>query len=311
MADWSVIKHIRDNLPPHIVVFANGNILWHEDVARCLAETGCDGVMSAEGNLYNPAIFQTDPCWEKRFPRMDVMARQYLDIVRHEVLPGVLAGWERMEGQQMSKKQRELLMQDPSLTAIKAHLFKLWHTLLPRFVHVRAMLAKSTARAAAPGGDVLESFEACLAEVEKIIKEELEKSPEEVDSEGKWVGPDTPFVEDGEGEGIVVEIDDDNGMRRKVRRLVPWYRCQPYYRPLPEEALRKGAMKVRKKNTEEDRERKKVKVDTRDEEVTEPDTAMGTEKAEEKMERLGAEREAIEGVEVPGSGKGCAGEVCG
>lgn len=243
MADWSVIRYIRDNLPKEVVLFANGNILWHEDVQRCLDVTGADGVMSAEGNLYNPAIFQADNDWEKRFPRMDTVGREYLDIVRKEVLPG------------LKEKGQKLLLQDPSITAIKPHLFKLWHALLPKHTDVRAMLAKSSARAS-ESGDVLEAYEACLMEVEKIIKNELSQNPEQVDENDRWVGPDTP-LEQG-AEGVMVEIDDV-----KFNRLVPWYRCQPYYRPLPEEAMQKGALKVRKgAQNQEIGERKKQKLDT-------------------------------------------------
>ncbi|KAI5844477.1 dihydrouridine synthase-domain-containing protein [Morchella snyderi] len=260
MADWGAIRHLREQLPRDVVLLANGNVLWQEDVARCLAATGADGVMSAEGNLHNPAVFQTAAAagWDSRFPRMDRVGREYLDIVREMVLPplGLDALWAEQPMSKRTRKRFEVLMADPSLTPIKSHLFKLWHSALPRHTRVRDLLARSGARV---GEDPLASFEETLKELEKVIAEELERNPEPVDAEGKWVGPDTPVEEAAAaGEGVLVELEDG----RKVRRAVPWYRCQPYYRPLPEEALAKGALQLKKKS----KNKNKANAEGRDEE---------------------------------------------
>lgn len=57
-ADWDMIKMIRDD--PHlkdVPIIANGNLNSPADVIRCLEYTKCDGVMTAEANLGDPAFF--------------------------------------------------------------------------------------------------------------------------------------------------------------------------------------------------------------------------------------------------------------
>ncbi|KAF9380471.1 tRNA-dihydrouridine(16/17) synthase [NAD(P)(+)]-like protein [Mortierella sp. AD011] len=74
VADWEKIRLVQEAVGHLVPVIANGNILYHEDVERCLEKTGCAGVMSAEGNLYNPAIFTPN------HPESWRLAEEYLTI---------------------------------------------------------------------------------------------------------------------------------------------------------------------------------------------------------------------------------------
>lgn len=110
LADWDVIRAVKLAVTS-IPVIANGNILYYEDLQRCLDYTGCDGVMTAEGNLYNPAILATP-----EFPRTWEMALEYLEICRE--IP-------------------------TRLGPIRAHLFKLLQPSLPHHTDLRARLSKA------------------------------------------------------------------------------------------------------------------------------------------------------------------------
>ncbi|KAJ1967306.1 tRNA dihydrouridine synthase [Dimargaris xerosporica] len=131
LADWKQIRQVKEALS--IPVIANGNILYHEDLARCLEETGADGVMTAEGNLYNPALFsgQYLPSYQ--------LAQEYMAICRE--VP-------------------------TSLSAIRGHLFKIFRASLPRHVELRSKLA--TARSLDDICSVVDALAEKLQEEERM-----------------------------------------------------------------------------------------------------------------------------------------------
>ena len=56
--DWEMIRRIKEHFRGRVPVIANGGIETFEDVQRCLAFTGADGVMSS-GEIFEYFIFHS------------------------------------------------------------------------------------------------------------------------------------------------------------------------------------------------------------------------------------------------------------
>lgn len=282
LADWTVLRYLREQLPPDTVIFANGNILQHGDIAECLEATGADGVMSAEGNLYDPSIFATPPLvgeegreywrgrdWRGGY-RMDAALRRYMDIIYKYVLevpvpqrkplflpsdlvePSTDNNEEHTFQELGPPKKRQKIRQEnkgrpknqpekssTNLTVMQSHLFHMLRPLVAKHTNIRDALAKSRA-------GVIEHFENVLQMVEVAVKEgltEYEQDSKQIASTNGngHVLSSSPSTVTTNGD---MTLSSDAAVARCKR---PWFICQPYVRPLPTEALEKGALTLSKK----------------------------------------------------------------
>lgn len=144
-----------------IPVFANGNILFQSDIDACLKATGADGIMSAEGQLYNAALFagldsstiastssttldtsenDQDPTSDATFlirnpPHAD-LALEYLSIVQS-------------------------LKTNTPISGVKGHLFKLMRPGLSRETDLRERLGRIKVNQKKPGETLEQYVELC------------------------------------------------------------------------------------------------------------------------------------------------------
>ncbi|KAK5076396.1 tRNA dihydrouridine synthase [Lithohypha guttulata] len=316
LADWSVIRYLRENLPPETVLFANGNILNNNDIEPCLTATGADGVMSAEANLSDPTVFAKPPPQDQssreywRDPhnagtggyRIDGVFRRYMDIIYRYVLEqepmirqplylptdalqdttngcapvsdtrpsnGVKRSIEEGEDEEddqndvnnsakstkTSKKQKKkhnksgkdmAAVHNPNLKSMQGHLFQLLRPMLASHTHIRDALARARA------GDI-QAFEHVLSMVEDAVKEGLNeeyaplhnlnsKHPNEQNE--STLHPTNDVHDTAHG----VNCESSDAARERCKR--PFWVCQPNVRPLPEEAIKLGAMQLSKKEKE-------------------------------------------------------------
>jgi tRNA-dihydrouridine synthase 1 len=200
-----------------VPVFANGNILFQEDIEECLRETGCDGVMSAEGILYNPALFvglppsplasasaapDPDAALLQRHPRHTDLAQEYLSIVTS-------------------------LRTATSASAIKGHLFKILRPSLMRHMDLRERLGRVKVDQHQKGKEKMVGKPFWATGLEPYIEVVQEMAERMRQDEEKELAGDG---EDGARKSTtqLVRIQEGTGLK-----LLPWWLAQPYWRPLP------------------------------------------------------------------------------
>ena len=278
-----MIRHLRENLPKETVIFANGNILQHEDIATCLEATGADGVMSAEGNLYDPTIFAAPPppgqegreYWRGRDGkggyRMDAVMRRYMDIIHKYALgqeppqrkplwmPGDIeelpqentnnaAENGKRAGDEQDgppqKKRKPMSKSEKKKEASNPNLTAMQAHL---FHLLRPLVSQHhnvrDALARSRTGDI-DAFENVLSLVEKAVKEGIQKYEEEHANETASAPEQPATMEEITGENL---DPYESSLATVARVKRPYWVCQPYVRPLPKEALEKGSMTVSKK----------------------------------------------------------------
>ncbi|KAL6859603.1 dihydrouridine synthase domain-containing protein [Trichoderma novae-zelandiae] len=287
VADWDMIRFLRDNLPPETVLFANGNILQPGDLQRCLEATGADGIMSAEGNLSDPGLFGNPPPVEENSReywrgkdgkggwRVDAITRRYLDILHKYVfdqdppqrrplfIPGDDSSWlsrsetpddadeparkkrktDTTEGDASTtttaaaatkKKPAEQQSPSPNLSAMQPHLFHVLRHFVTRHTDIRDMLARARR-------DGIAGYERVLAAVERRVAEGLLEYER---TGGRSFDDEVQRTIDERTIEGVPEGESSVGTLRRCKR--PWWVAQPIIRPLPSEALAKGAISLKK-----------------------------------------------------------------
>lgn len=327
LADWKMIRFLREELPKDTVIFANGNILQHEDLQRCLDETGADGVMSAEGNLYDPSIFASAPpvgeegtdYWRGRDGkggyRADAVLRRYLDIIHKYVLgqeppereplfslsdprpaaPEPATGTKRSADamadpeviQQLTKKQRREEAKEKKKGGKQEKCTN------PNLTAMQPHCFHILRSLVSSHHDVRDALARSRAgDIDAY--ENVLKLTQQVVKQGLLAYEKDPSQFEypdvnEEDETLDPEVSSTVAVRRCKR---PFWVCQPHVRPLPKEALEKGSLQLSKK------EKAKLKAEQEEKERA----GVG---AEGRVEAVEAASSIEERIEVPKEGVVC------
>lgn len=203
LADWAKIRAVKEALT--IPVFANGNMLFPQDWRDALLFTGCDGVMSAEGNLYNPTLFY----------EMDS------DLASLSKQGGDHSGFDALRIARIAHEYLDIVaaLRTPTASsALKGHMFKITRPALSIHTDLRPVLGKARSNEAATGEARVAEYRAFVQELERRLLDD-EKKSEYYESQGAPRYYVTP-----------AHLQDAADRTTRPEYIPHWY-LQPYFRP--------------------------------------------------------------------------------
>ncbi|KAF8529698.1 Dus-domain-containing protein [Hysterangium stoloniferum] len=203
LADWDKIRAVKRAVK--VPVFANGNVLYASDAIRCLAHTGADALMSAEGQLYNPALFAslpkviTDDVIASAFPPSPTDPTNFPGYASHLLLhpPHADLALEYLSIVRSIKTPT-------ALSAVKGHLFKIMRPALGVEKDLRERLGQVRGNLQA-----LEEYQAICEEMQLRMVKAAEPFQ------------NVPLA-------VLAKLDEPS---RSI--LLPYWLAQPYFRPPP------------------------------------------------------------------------------
>ncbi|KDN52238.1 Dus-domain-containing protein [Tilletiaria anomala UBC 951] len=232
LADWKKIAAVKQAVK--VPVFANGNVLYPKDVEDVLRVTGADGVMSAEGNLYNPAIFEEKSFSSEmedsadagpsrppivkpvaQFPFIPDLCDEYLDIIVALKTPA-------------------------SPPACKSHMFKLARPALEVHPDLRRVFGQAKLIPSAEGEERVKEYRAAIHTLRERLEADMQKEeylrPPEVPRKHSASLLDAASDADVKHASLNDASDPDRPA------YIPHWLAQPYFRPpMPPEELEKQA----------------------------------------------------------------------
>ncbi|GAA5986901.1 hypothetical protein JCM11641_006586 [Rhodosporidiobolus odoratus] len=218
-ASWSKIKAVVDLVSPKVPILANGGVPGAAEVEPCLEETGAYGILSAEGNLYNPMIFSPANAAEGRayLEKLPDTMKAAIKACEGELDPAV--AWDRDQAAYapatyIAAQYLAIVTTLPSTktatSAIKAHLYKLFRPVWAAGRHLE--MREKLGRCGGGGGtyrEKVETFVVWLQLFRDLLKNDLADGSLPSGSNRPLTHPDVVTLYNG---------------------IIPYSHCQPYLR---------------------------------------------------------------------------------